>query len=584
MKSPKIVIIGGGSVQWTPTLVNDIALTRALREAELALYDIDAAALRRIMPACQRIVETHGTGLRIYPTVDRERALQDADFVVLSVGIGGLEAARNDLEIPARYGTYQSVGDTAGPGGLARALRHIPFAVALAREMEQLCPQAWLLNLTNPMTTICRSITKATSIRTIGLCHEVDGFHTQMANLFQVPMDAVQFEVAGINHFPAIIRLNIGGKDGFARLRAWLDEHDPFTFVDIHPVESPFEVFQDFLAVKLSLFAERGTLFGAGDRHVVEFLPGMLTAETQFGERYGVRLTTAEHREGMLRQRLEDLPQYSPPSQRSSEQLAGVMEALLGGPAGQYVINVPNQGQIDSLPRGAVVECTATVDILGVHPWASGSLSRELQALIEPHVERQETIVAAALSGNRDLARTALRTDPVIADPATVDAMFAALMEANDAILARMHKHSAGLEIAEIEAELAKLAIERGQATPSRSQSTGPMTPETEPPQQLTRRGLLQTVRGLLSPRRRGEAPTQPSGALSVDHTPLRDLMADERVRAYLETQFPGMANHPQIHLVMGMSLRSIARYVPTVVTQEKLQAIQTALDQWQNG
>jgi len=167
----KIAFVGGGSVQWTPKLVTDMALTETLASANLALHDIDADALELLTRACERIVGQVGGNLQVTATLDRAEALRGADFVILCVAIGGLAAVRNDLEIPERYGIYQPVGDTVGPGGLARGLRHIPFAVQVAREMEQLCPHAWMLNLTNPMTTICRGMIRTTNIRTIGLCH-----------------------------------------------------------------------------------------------------------------------------------------------------------------------------------------------------------------------------------------------------------------------------------------------------------------------------------------------------------------------------------------------------------------------------
>jgi len=142
----KIAFIGGGSVWWTPTLVTDMALTDALAGATLVLHDIDTGALELLALASKRIVAQVGGSLWVATTTDRVEALRDADFVILCVSIGGLAAMRNDLQIPKRYGVYQSVGDTVGPGGLARGLRHIPFAVQVAREMEQLCPDAWLLD------------------------------------------------------------------------------------------------------------------------------------------------------------------------------------------------------------------------------------------------------------------------------------------------------------------------------------------------------------------------------------------------------------------------------------------------------
>ncbi len=430
----KIAFIGGGSVQWTPGLVSDMALTESLADAELVLHDIDAEALKLMTPVCERIVEQCGAQMQsraqmnITATLDRAEALRGADFVILCVAIGGLDAMRDDLEIPARYGVYQSVGDTVGPGGLARGLRHIPFAVEVAREMERLCPDGWMLNLTNPMTSICRGISRASGARVIGLCHEVSGFRHHLAGLLRVPVEQVSFGVAGINHLPVITRCTVAGRDGFGLLRDWLAEHGAFEFVGEGEMTSVFEVFQDRLAVKLTLFEQLGVLFGAGDRHVAEFFPGFLTGETGRGRRYGVHLTTVEHREEMAQLRRLNVESFVPPRRVSDEQLAPLMAALLGGPAGLFVVNVPNVGQIDNLARGAVVECVARVDALGVRPLAVGALPPEAHAVVAAHVDRQELIVEAALSGRYELARTALASDPLVRDPQVVGPMFGELV------------------------------------------------------------------------------------------------------------------------------------------------------------
>jgi alpha-galactosidase/6-phospho-beta-glucosidase family protein len=345
----KIAFIGGGSVQWTPGLVTDMALTESLAGANLVLHDLDVNALDLLVRASERIAKEVEGKLNISTTTDRIEALRDADYVILCVGIGGLAAMCNDLEIPVQYGIYQAVGDTVGPGGLARGLRHIPFAVQVAREMEALCPNAWLLNLTNPMTTICRGITRATRIRALGLCHEVDIFR---------------------------------------------------------------------------------------DRHVAEFFPGFLTQEAGCGDRYGVVLTTVDHREELARQNRDRIEAFangaSEKLQKSFEQLAPVMAALSGGPAGKFFVNIPNEGQIDNLPREATVECVAEVDSLGVRPLCVGPLPYPAYATIAPHVARQELIVEAALSGSRESALAALTTDPLVRDPELADPMLGDLLAANE--------------------------------------------------------------------------------------------------------------------------------------------------------
>lgn len=431
----KITFIGGGSVQWTLKLVNDLALNPTLAGADLVLHDIDADALDLLTRACQRAVELARGTLRVTQTLDRVTALRDADFVILCVGIGMLDAMRNDLAIPERYGVCQSVGDTVGPGGLARGLRHIPFAAQMAREMEQVCPRAWLLNLTNPMTTICRGITRATTIRAIGLCHEVTHALPRLTALLGLPGQPIAFDVAGINHLPIILRFTVGGRDGIALLRDWLTQHRPAEAITQMTLNTARDVFTDQLALKLFLLDQLDILFGAGDRHVAEFFPGFLTDAAQHGLAYGIFLTRIEQREQIFRDRRAQIEQFvageSQELAPTEEQLTGVMAALAGGTPGRFIVNVPNQGQVDDLPRDAVVECMARVDALGVHPETTGALSHAAHAIIAPHVARQELIVQAALTGDKKTALAALATDPLVRDPATAAPMLDKLLAAN---------------------------------------------------------------------------------------------------------------------------------------------------------
>ena len=436
----KIAFIGGGSVQWTTRLVIDMVVNKTLAGADLVLHDVDADALELMTRACQKVNKALDGTLSVISSLDRAETLRNADFVIFCVAIGGLPAMRNDLAIPEKYGIYQSVGDTVGPGGLARGLRHIPFAVKVAREMEELCPNAWMLNLTNPMTTICRGVTRATSIRTIGLCHEVDIFrHRHLASMLDVPEEAITLDVAGVNHLPMILRFSVDGKDGMPLLQEWLEQHDVFEFTDQH-VPGVRNVFKDRLAVKLSLFKKLGVLFGSGDRHIAEFFPGFLTDANDRGGRYGVVLTTIEQREELARERRLKHEEFVAGNREedltpTDEQMAPVMAALSGGPVGQFIVNIPNEGQIDNLPREATVECMAHIDRLGVRPLSVGSLSYPAYAATAPHVARQELIVEAALSGDRKPALAALSTDPLIPDPTIVEPMLDELLAANEAFM-----------------------------------------------------------------------------------------------------------------------------------------------------
>ncbi len=434
----KIAFIGGGSVQWTAKLVADMALTPTLAGAELVLHDIDPAALNLLESVCQKIVLETGSNIRVTATPDRRAALEGATFVIFCVAIGRLDAMRHDLEIPLRYGIHQAVGDTVGPGGLARGLRHIPFAVQVAKEMEERCPQAWMLNLTNPMTTITRAVNKATQIPCIGLCHEVSGVRARFAEVFEVSESEIHFSVMGINHLPILHNLMIAGQAGKQFMREWIQKNGTNALIDQH-LDSIRDIFYDRLAVKLTLLENLGVIFGAGDRHVAEFFPGFLGDAAQLGRKYGVILTTIAHRQHLMAQRRNDLEAYlAGPAwdwQKTDEQLAPLMAALLGGPSGEFFVNMPNRGQNPDLPLGAVVECSAAVDQRGVHPHALGELPATVKGVLTGHVARQELIVAAALTGRREPALAALVTDPLVSDPSVAALMLDELIEANQKFL-----------------------------------------------------------------------------------------------------------------------------------------------------
>ena len=206
----KITIIGGGSVHWMPTIVRDLAVTPGLSRSHIVLEDIEPQHLDCTLPMARRILSEAGTGCTLEATTDQRAALDGADYVILTISTGGLDAMRHDLEIPEKYGLFQSVGDTVGPGGISRALRNIPVVVGIARDMEQLCPDAWLLNYTNPLSALCRCVTRTTGIRVIGLCHEIHGCFRLLRDIFDVETnDRFDWRVAGVNHLIFLLELRL---------------------------------------------------------------------------------------------------------------------------------------------------------------------------------------------------------------------------------------------------------------------------------------------------------------------------------------------------------------------------------------
>ena len=224
--APHIVFVGGGSYQWGPKLLLDIADTPSLRSAHIVLHDIDPTPLPAMTRLVERVSQERGLEITVEATTDRRAALDGADYVVVCISTGGLDSMAVDVEFPERLGLVQTVGDSVGPGGIVRALRNIPVLVEIARDMEQLCPSAWMLNLTNPMTTLTRAVLGATEIEAIGLCHEVTIAQYQLSLLLDCDMRAIDLDVCGVNHLPIVTRLSIDGRDGLELLADKLDDLD----------------------------------------------------------------------------------------------------------------------------------------------------------------------------------------------------------------------------------------------------------------------------------------------------------------------------------------------------------------------
>jgi alpha-galactosidase/6-phospho-beta-glucosidase family protein len=426
----RIVIVGGGSRQWGPKLVTDLLTTPSLSDADIVLHDIDEASLERVHRYAQIVAEKVDSTATIDATSDRRAALRDADFVVVTISTGGFESMTHDLEIPARYGIRQSVGDTVGPGGISRSIRNIPVLVDIARDMERLCPAAWMLNITNPMTCLTRAVARETSIRVVGLCHEVVIMSWFVAIACGVQADDVEFGITGVNHLPWITELSIGGHEGFDVLRRAVAERpEAKWFADEH-------------ALKLGLLDRYGALPGAGDRHVAEFFPWVLTPESEWGKSWGIHLTSIDDRErdeAGYRRALLDVVEdgKDAPKWASGEMVAPLVDSLVTGERRELPLNIPNIAQAPYLPPDVVVETMCTVDAAGVRGRDEIVPPAACAAWIRRHVEVQEMTVEAAVAGDRDALRAAMALDPLCsrADLHDIEAMTDELLDATAAWL-----------------------------------------------------------------------------------------------------------------------------------------------------
>jgi alpha-galactosidase len=395
----------------------------------------------------QRIAKLRGIGLRARSTTDRRAALDGADFVVVTISTGGFTSMRHDLEVPARHGIRQSVGDTVGPGGVSRALRNVPVLVGIARDMEELCPDAWMLNITNPMTALCRSVTRETSIHTDGLCHEVTITRHVLASLLGVDAGDVDLTVTGVNHFPVVTAAHVDGRDALADLRDLADHADERAG-DPLPIELPDDLDPALRAeltigsvmrshrIKFELLRRFGALPAAGDRHLAEFLPGFLTEESGWGEHWGVHLTTIEDRERSQGQYVAALDALLAtddlPAAQSGEIVAPLLSCFLTGDHGEFPLNLPNIGQCPDLPDDVVVESIGVTDGHGVHGRDHALAPPFLAEVLRRVAASQELTVEAALSGSRETAFEAMLADPLAgrADYDTVARMTGELIDA----------------------------------------------------------------------------------------------------------------------------------------------------------
>jgi len=421
----KIAYIGGGSRQWARSLMNDLALCPDLG-GEVDLYDIDCAAAS-LNETLGNMMQTHPQTVskwhyRMVPNL--ADALKNAEFVVVSIQPGPLEVMRSEIEIAEKYGIYFPVGDTAGAPGLVRGLRSAMIYRTFAEQISAICPKAWVINYTNPMTICTRTLTKvAPNLKVFGCCHEV--FGTQhilakiVAEMLAVPLprrEEIHVNVMGVNHFTFVDRAEYAGQDVLAMLREYIQRPGilrPFARAEVEAQQSWF---QDNLQVKFSLFEHLHILPAAGDRHLVEFLPGYTHSPEELF-RWGIIRTPAAWRIERYQVALaatHDLiaGRSELTLRRSGEEGIRQIMAILG--LGDLVtnVNLENRGQIPNLPLGAVVETNATFSRDEVRPITAGVLPPSIQGLVERHTRNQEMIVEAALTGDRDLAFQAVYADP----------------------------------------------------------------------------------------------------------------------------------------------------------------------------
>jgi alpha-galactosidase len=420
---PKIALIGAGSVVFTRNLCNDILLTPALQDSTIALMDIDPQRLAQAHDLVQAIVDRRGVQVRVEATTERRKAVQDADYVITTFQQGGLDAYKLDIEIPQRYGVEQCVGDTLGPGGVFRALRTIPVLIDLCHDMDDLAPDALLLNYVNPMAANCWAVEMGTGRPHVGLCHSVQGTSEMLAQWIGVPYKEVIFYCAGINHQAWFLEFRRKEEDLYPLIRVAIERPEIYAQEPVR-IEM-MKHFGYFVTESSGHASEYVPYFRKTAQMVNEDLVPRFTDEVnhwfEFGRtggylRYCVRrFAEAQQEYQELLQGVRDLP-----DERTHEYGSIIVEAMETNRPVRINGNVPNWGLIDNLPQGCCVEVPCLVDGNGVQPTTVGELPTQLAALNRTNVNVQELTMEAALTGDVEAVYHAVMLDPLTATVCTL--------------------------------------------------------------------------------------------------------------------------------------------------------------------
>ncbi|HEY6541787.1 MAG TPA: alpha-galactosidase [Ktedonobacteraceae bacterium] len=428
---PNITILGAGSTVFARQLMTDILLIAGLDEGCFALVDIDAERLELARQIAERLIARSGKRWSVRASTERQDMLAGSDFIINSIEVAGLANVRHDFDIPMKYGVNQCIGDTIGPGGIFKALRTGPAWLDILRDAERLCPQAWVLNYTNPMSILTLAALTGTSMRTVGLCHSVQGTSRQLANYLNVPYEELEWGCAGINHNAWFTVLRYNGKDMYPRLRELAQtpeiyERDPVRFEIMRYLGA-------FVTESSGHFSEYVPYFRKRPDLIERYCRAGYLGETGF---YANNWPTwREQNDEAIREMLAGTREI--PFTRSHEYGSFIVEAVVTHRPTVIYGNVRNTGLIDNLPDGCV-EVACLVDQNGVQPCHFGALPEQLAGLNRAHMTVHTLVRNALLHRQKEAARYALMLDPLTAavcSPAEISAMFDEMWEAERSYL-----------------------------------------------------------------------------------------------------------------------------------------------------
>ena len=405
---PRITIIGAGSIIFCKTLMMDIMATDALKDSIVVLMNRTNRnrKLDRIREFAKDVVKENNLPTKIEATLNRKEALKDADYVINMIQVGGIDAFQKDYEIPLQYGVDQCIGDTMGPGGIFRALRTIPVAVDIARDMEKLCPDALLLNYTNPMAMVCWALGEVTNISFVGLCHGVQTTLDLIARYVGVKKEDIDYLCAGINHMDWFLKLEKDGKDLYPILKNNFEKPEYYINEKVRG-----EVLRHF-----------GYFMTESTGHLSEYVPwfrknkkamNLYCDQPAFGGEAGAYYKWCRKVAEKFK-KVNYLDYESRKLQkRSNEYCSYIIEAMETDKIFRFAGNVRNNSLITNLPPEACVEVPLYADRVGLHPTYVGNLPPQCAGLCMSNIISQRLGVKAALTGNFEYVVQSVAMDPL---------------------------------------------------------------------------------------------------------------------------------------------------------------------------
>ena len=406
----KVAMIGAGSVVFSKNLTGDILGYPEFRDATFSYMDIDPDRLQVGANLCRKVAKTLGASPTIEATLDRREALAGADFVINMVQIGGFDSTLVDFEIPRKYGLNFTIADTTGPGGLFRALRTYPMIKGMCEDMMEVCPNATLLNYSNPMSMNMQTISRTSNIRAVGLCHSVQGTFNQLMGYIGENPDDIAFICAGINHMAFYLSIKKNGKDLYPRL---------FEAMNNPKVYGTNKV-------RFELMKRLGHFVTESSEHNAEYSPYFIPRGQDVIAKYDVPIDEYLRRCDGIVDEFERMKEFSVSDapmdvHRSHEYGSTIIHSIVTGTPSVVYGNMPNYGAISNLPDTAIVEVPTLVDRSGLQLTRVGEIPVQLAAYMQPHVAQHELFIQAAMNGKREAVYQAAMFDPLTAATLTLD-------------------------------------------------------------------------------------------------------------------------------------------------------------------